>query len=136
MKIVVASNNQGKIREIEALLSESGIQILSLHDVTFERDILEDGTTYEENAGKKARVVAEETGLVTLSDDSGLEVDSLGGEPGIYSARFGGEGISDDERNKLLIERVRSVSGSDRRCRFVCISALVNPLSVTSRTFG
>ncbi|MEW6605835.1 MAG: RdgB/HAM1 family non-canonical purine NTP pyrophosphatase [bacterium] len=124
MEIVIASKNQGKIAEIKKILEDLEIKILSLSDFFTLPDIIEDGNTFEENAVKKARCIFELTGKITLSDDSGLEVDYLGGAPGLKSARFGGEKLSDAERNQLLLELLKGVPISQRRARFKCVVAI------------
>ncbi len=126
MKIVLASKNKKKIGELRALLSKhiENIEILSLEDVGIYEDIIEDGDTFRENALIKAKVAAS-TGYIGVGDDSGLEVDSLDGAPGVYSARYAGEHGDDEANNKLLLEKLRDKS--DRTARFVCTIACVFP---------
>ncbi len=126
MKIVLASRNKKKISELQTLLSQyiDGIEILSLDDVGIYGEIEEDGVTFEENALIKARVAAE-SGYIGVGDDSGLEVDSLGGAPGVYSARYAGEHGDDEANNALLLKNLEDKS--DRRGRFVCCIACVFP---------
>lgn len=124
-EIVLATANKGKIREFSGLLEGVFGKIISLNDLETPPDVVEDGETFKENALKKARAIAAYSGLPALADDSGLVVDSLGGKPGIYSARYAGEGATDrDNIAKLLTE----LSGiEDRNARFVCVLALVSP---------
>ena len=126
MKVVLASRNKHKIGELQALLSKHipEIEVLSLDDVGFEGDIVEDGESFEDNALIKARAAAS-TGYIGLGDDSGLSVRALGGEPGIYSARYAGEHGNDEANNKLLLERLSDKD--DRRAEFVCVLACVFP---------
>ena len=129
-KLVVATRNKGKIKEIKAILADlPGLEILSLED--FPKDLIpeveETGKTFEENAFLKAFAVAKATGFPALADDSGLEVDVLGGKPGVKSARFGGEGISDRERNEKLLALLEGVKHPNRTARFRCCMVLVVP---------
>lgn len=126
MKVVLASRNKHKIKELQALLAcyIPQIEILSLDDVGFEGDIIEDGKTFEENALIKARAAAS-TGYIGLGDDSGLSVRALGGEPGIYSARYAGDHGDDAANNRLLLERLSDKA--DRHAEFVCVIACVFP---------
>ena len=129
MKILIASRNRGKIRELDRLLSAyvtgTKIELLSLDDVGFEGEIEENGTSFQENALIKARAGAGFSGLLTVADDSGLAVDALGGAPGIYSARYAGEGHDDEANNRLLLENLRGVA--DRSAAYVCAMACVFP---------
>lgn len=126
MKAVLASRNKHKIKELQSLLARyiPQIEILSLDDVGFEGDIIEDGKTFEENALIKARAAAS-TGYIGLGDDSGLSVRALGGEPGIYSARYAGEHGDDEANNRLLLEKLSDKA--DRYAEFVCVIACVFP---------
>lgn len=126
MKIVLASRNEKKKRELQSLLSQyvEGIEILSLDEVGIHGEIEEDGTTFEENALIKARVAAS-SGYIGVGDDSGLEVDALGGAPGVYSARYAGEHGDDEANNDLLLKNLEGKS--DRSGRFVCCIACVFP---------
>ncbi len=133
MKIVLASRNAKKIEEVKRILSEfselSKISVLSLDDVGIHGDIEEDGTTFEENALIKARVGAI-NGCIGLADDSGLEVDALGGAPGIYSARYAGEAgghASDERNNEFLLENLKDVPQNQRTARYVAAIACVFP---------
>ena len=126
MKIVLASRNKKKKAELQALLSQyiENIEILSLDDVGIYGEIEEDGTTFEENALIKARAAAA-SGYIGVGDDSGLEVDALGGAPGVYSARYAGEHGDDEANNTLLLKNLEDKS--DRNGRFVCSIACVFP---------
>jgi len=123
-KIVFASKNKGKIREIEALLTGTDVDLLSLHDYPDAPSIIEDGHTFLENALKKARIISEYTGRTVIADDSGLEVDCLGGEPGIHSARYSGEGASDEENIRKLLKEMEGVSVDKRGAAFKCALVL------------
>ena len=128
-RIVLASRNKGKIRELHELLAESGIaaEVLSLADFPELPEIEEDGATFQENAMKKATIVTAATGLITLADDSGLEVDVLGGQPGVMSARFAGSHGNDRANNALLLDRLQGVAESHRTARFRCAIAIAAP---------
>ncbi len=129
MDIVVGTRNTGKLKEISSLFSELGTEarILGLDSFPDLPEIPEPGRTFEENALYKARSVAWHTGLVSLADDSGLEVDALGGEPGIYSARYSGPKASDEENNAKLLARLDGVRFSRRTARFRCVLATCAP---------
>lgn len=124
-EIIVASTNEGKIKEIKAMLNEIGIEVKSIKDV-FDEDIEieETGKTFQENALIKAQTICDMIHLPTLADDSGLEVDAMNGEPGIYSARFMGHDTSYDIKNQYIIDAVK---GKERGARFVCAMALCIP---------
>ncbi len=120
MKLIIASNNEGKIREYKTLLAAVGYnEVLSLKDAHLECDPDETGKTFEENAAIKARALFEMCDCAVLADDSGLMVDALGGEPGVYSARWMGLG-SDDDKNNEILRRLEGVKRSERTARFVC----------------
>ena len=127
MKVVVATKNENKAREISEIFQDMDIEILTLNDLNIDLDIEEDGQTFEENALKKAEAVAQICNEVTLADDSGLEVDVLGGAPGVYSARFAGEGATDKDRNIKLLKELEGVPEEKRTARFVCAAALKFP---------
>lgn len=127
-KIIVATCNQDKIKEIRGILAGDGIEYVSLEDEGLKDiDIKEDGSTFEENAVIKAKTVSEATGLMVLADDSGLEVDYLGGAPGIYSARYMGEDTPYTIKNNHIIEELKDAEGDERSARFVCVMACVFP---------
>jgi len=119
-RIVLASNNAGKVREINQLLENSGIEVLPQAQFDIE-DAVEDGLTFVENAIIKARHAAKLSGLPAIADDSGIEVDALNGAPGIYSARFAGEGSSDEENLHKLLNELKSVPEEQRSARFQCL---------------
>lgn len=126
-KIVFATGNAGKMREIRMILDAPGVEILSMKEAGITTDIEENGTTYEENALIKARAVAAYTDAVVLADDSGLEIDYLNREPGVFSARYLGEDTSYRVKNAKLIERLQGVPDEKRTARFVCAIAAVLP---------
>ncbi|NPV92948.1 MAG: XTP/dITP diphosphatase [Firmicutes bacterium] len=126
-RLVVATNNPGKLTEIRAILGDLPLEILSLRDYPEMAEVEETGATFEENALLKARAVAAHSGEMTLADDSGLEVDHLGGAPGVYSARFAGEPSSPERNNRKLLEMMAGVPASERGGRFRCVIALVDP---------
>ena len=128
-KLLIGSTNKGKIKEVRALLEGFPFQIVGLEDYPQLMNIKEDGDSFKENALKKARVSARETGLLTLADDSGLVVDYLDGSPGIYSARFAGKDATDDENNRKLLNELDGVEKDKRTARFKCVMALVDPES-------
>lgn len=119
MKLVLASQNQKKLKEMRQILGELGIEVCLQSDVGVSIDVEETGTTFEENSLLKAQAVMEATGLPAIADDSGLCVDALGGAPGVYSARYGGEGLDDTGRYRLLLENMRGQS--PRSARFVSV---------------
>ena len=125
--IVLASRNQGKIREIQAMLAELGISLFSLNDYPEIPEIVEDGKSFLENALKKGRTVAEATGEIVLADDSGLEVDALGGAPGIYSARYAGADADDLQNNRKLLHDLKGVPAANRGAAFRCVLVLYPP---------
>ena len=135
-KLVFATGNQNKMREIREIYQDLGYEILSMKEAGVAVDIVEDGTTFEENALIKARAIWKETKGIVLADDSGLEVDYLNGEPGIYSARYLGEDTSYDIKNKAIIDRLEGVPDEKRTARFVCVIAAVFPDGTELTTRG
>ncbi len=127
MKLIFATGNEGKMREIREILADTYPEILSMKEAGIRTDIAEDGTTYEENALIKARAVAAQAHALVLADDSGLEIDYLGKEPGVYSARYLGEDTSYRIKNADLIRRLEGVPEEQRTARFVCAIAAVLP---------
>ena len=125
--MIFATGNMGKMKEIKAILGDIGEEILSMKEAGIDMDIVEDGSTFEENAIIKAKAVMERTGQLALADDSGLEIDALNKEPGIYSARYMGEVTPYEIKNSNLIERMKGVKGKDRSARFVCVIAAAFP---------
>ncbi len=126
-KIIFATGNQDKMKEIRMILSDLDAEILSMKEAGIEADIKEDGTTFEENAVIKAKAVAAYTDAIVLADDSGLEIDYLNKEPGIYSARYMGEDTSYEVKNRNLLERLEGVEKEKRTARFVCAIAAALP---------
>ena len=125
MKLLIASNNAHKVREIKEILSGFFDEMVTMREAGLDIDILEDGKTFRENAVKKATQVLELSGYeAALADDSGLCVDALGGAPGVYSARFAGEGHDDASNNAMLMEKMANVPDELRTCRFSCCIAL------------
>ena len=125
--IVFATGNEGKMREVRMILADLGMKVLSMKEAGANPDILEDGSTFAQNAEIKARAVWECTGGIVLADDSGLVVDYIGGEPGVYSARYMGEDTSYRVKNADLIGRLEGVPEEERTARFVCAIAAVLP---------
>ena len=126
-KIIFASNNQGKIREVKDMLADPDVEVLSMKEAGIDMDIDENGTTFQQNALIKARAVWNETHELTIADDSGLEIDWMNGEPGVYSARFMGHDTSYDVKNAAILEKMKDVRGTDRSARFVCAMAAILP---------
>lgn len=126
-KIIFATGNAGKMKEIHMILADMGLPVLSMKEAGITLDIEENGATYEENALLKARAVAAHTDGIVLADDSGLEIDALQGEPGVYSARYMGEDTSYRIKNASLIKRLEGVPEKLRTARFVCAIAAVLP---------
>ena len=126
-KIVFATGNEGKMREVRMILEDLGIPVLSMKEAGVQADIQEDGTTFEENAVIKAKAVQKLAGGLVLADDSGLEIDFLNGEPGVYSARYMGEDTSYHIKNKSLIDRLEGVKDEERTARYVCVIAAAFP---------
>ncbi len=128
-ELLVATTNQGKFAEVQAFLKSLPLSIVSLRSLGSWPAVVEDGATFEENALKKARALAEYSGTLTLADDSGLEVDALNGAPGIYSARYAGEEGNDDKNNETLLRELQGIAEGQRSARFVCALALCAPKS-------
>ena len=126
-RLIFATGNQNKMREIREILADLPVEILSMKEAGIEADIVEDGKTFEENAIIKAKTIMELTGELVLADDSGLEIDYLNKEPGIYSARYAGTNTSYDIKNSLLLSRMKGVPDKQRTARFVCAVAAVFP---------
>ena len=126
-KIVFATTNAGKIKEIKEILSDFDVEVVSMKEMNITADIEENGATFEENSLIKARAVSKLTGLPALADDSGLEVDYLNGEPGIYSARYLGRDTDYDYKNNYIIDKLKEAKGEERSARFVCVISLVLP---------
>ncbi len=125
MKLILATSNNGKIREINDLFSKTGVDFISLRDCGELPPLVEDGNTFKENAFKKAITVFKATGINVVSEDSGLEVFALNGAPGIFSARFAGEGAGDRENNEKLLNMLKKVPEEERGARFVSLFCLI-----------
>ncbi len=126
-KLIFATGNEGKMKEIRMILGDLDYEILSLKEAGIQADIVEDGTTFEENAVIKARAISELSGCLVLADDSGLEVDYMDKMPGIFSARWMGEDTSYDIKNKAILEKLEGVPEKQRTARFVCAIAAAFP---------
>jgi XTP/dITP diphosphohydrolase len=131
LEIVVATRNLGKLKEIEAILKNYPVRLLSLKDFPAIPEIPEDGTTFAENAAQKARTVARLTGRVAIADDSGLTVDALQGRPGVYSSRYAGENATDEDRYRKLLKEMESIPDGQRQGAFVCAAAVASPSGET-----
>jgi XTP/dITP diphosphohydrolase len=125
--LLVATTNRHKLEEYRAIFSGLPFRLLSLHDILLKMDVEETGTTFAENAVLKAVAYAKVSGLLTLADDSGLEIDALGGAPGVYSARFGGSGASYETRFRLILEQLKGLPAEKRTARFCCVIAIAEP---------
>jgi len=125
LKLVLATHNRDKVREIKALLKNSSFEVLTLDDFPDIQEIEEDGETLEQNAYKKAKTVFNKTGLLALADDTGLEVDALNGRPGVYSSRFSGENATYEDNVNKLLELMEDVSEPKRGAQFRCVISIV-----------
>lgn len=134
--IVVASNNPHKIEEFRRILAPLGFDVRAPSELGLKVGVDETGTSFAVNALLKARAFSEAAGLPAVADDSGLVVDALGGEPGIFSARYGGSGLSDQDRCRMVVERLRDVPAGERTARFVAAIALVSPSGRTLTSEG
>jgi XTP/dITP diphosphohydrolase len=126
-RIILATRNEGKIREVKAMLEDLNIEILSLNYYKDIPEVREDGKSFFENALKKAKVISEHTGEMVLSDDSGLEVEYLGGEPGVYSARYAGHDATDSSNIKKLLKRLEGIPMEKRTASFRCVLVFYRP---------
>jgi len=133
--VVIATRNTGKMNEMRKMLFNTSFSAFSLDEVSVLEEVEETGTSFEENAMLKAETYGKLSGKLTIADDSGIEVDALGGAPGIYSARYGGDGKDDQDRNKLLLENVEGIPEHQLTARFRCVVALWNPIDNTIVTF-
>ena len=136
MRIIFATTNEGKMKEIRMIMADLGIEVLSMKEAGHEADIVEDGQSFEENAIIKAKAIAALCDDIVLADDSGLEVDYLNKEPGIYSARYMGETTPYSIKNQNIIERLEGVEQCRRTARFVCVIAAVFPDGSVRTTRG
>jgi XTP/dITP diphosphohydrolase len=135
-KIIFATGNEGKMKEVKSILADLGMEILSLKEAGINIDIEENGTTFEENAMIKANAIRDITQCIVLADDSGLEIDYLGKEPGIYSARYMGEDTSYTIKNNKILELLQDVPKEKRTARFVCAIAAALPNGKVFTTRG
>ena len=126
-ELLIATSNKGKIVEYHSLLASLPLRLRNLAEFPATEDVEETGMTFSDNAALKARAYAVQTGLWALADDSGLEVDALGGAPGIFSARYGGEGATDAQRIERLLEELSQCAEQERRARFICVIAIAGP---------
>ena len=126
-RVLLASRNRGKIGEIREMLEEIGVTLLNLDDYPGLPEIMENGASFLENALLKARSISEMTGETVLADDSGLEVEALGGAPGVYSARYAGEGADDGKNIEKLLAQLKGVPAEKRQAAFRCVLVLCNP---------
>ena len=126
-RIIFATSNEGKMKEVRMILADLGLEILSMKEAGILADIVEDGKSFEENACIKAGQIQKLAGGIVLADDSGLEVDYLDGAPGIYSARYMGEDTSYDIKNQAIIDKLADAKGEERSARFVCAIAAALP---------
>ncbi len=136
MKLVLATRNGHKVREINEILDGLDIELVSFHDLADLPDVVEDGATLDENAVKKAVEVAKATGLPALADDTGLEVDALGGAPGVHSARYAGPECDYDANNTKLLAELDGVTDSERSAAFRCVVALATPERLVGTVVG
>jgi XTP/dITP diphosphohydrolase len=127
MRLLIATHNRGKLREYVELLGGLPFELLTLDDLGIHEEVEETGTTLTENAGIKAEYYARRSATLTLADDSGLEVEALGGEPGVHSKRYAGDGKSDAERNQFLLDKLREVPREKRGARFRCAIVIADP---------
>lgn len=135
-KLLIATRNKHKKQEIQQIIDGYNIELLGLDDVKEIPEIIEDGQTFKENALKKALVTAKLTGITTLADDSGLAVDALDGQPGVYSARFSGEDADDDKNNHKLLQMMEGLEQDQRNARFICVIAVAAPEGYTQTVEG
>jgi XTP/dITP diphosphohydrolase len=136
VKIILATQNQGKVRELRELLVDEEIEVLSLLDIPDWEDVVENGVTFPDNAALKARVAVRRTGLIALADDSGLEVDALDGAPGVYSARYAGEPKDDERNNDKLLHLLETIPEDKRTARFRCALVIATPFGEEYLTEG
>jgi XTP/dITP diphosphohydrolase len=135
-KLLLATSNPGKTREYRSLLGGLGYQLVTLAEQGIAKVAAESGDSYEQNARLKAATYARLSQLVTLADDSGLEVDALGGEPGIYSARFGGKDATDADKVETLLARLAGIPWEKRTAHFKCVIAIVTPEGQSELCYG
>ena len=135
-ELVVATRNKGKLREIKELLADLDFKVISLDEMEGMPEIIEDGATFEANAIKKALTIARHTKKLTLGEDSGLEVEALGNQPGIYSARFSGTNATDQKNNAKLLRMLKGIALKKRQARYRCFAALADENGVVGVVSG
>lgn len=135
-KIIFATGNKGKIKEIKSILADLKWEVISMEEAGFNEEIEETGVTFRENAMLKAKAVWDQCGGIVLADDSGLEIDYLDGEPGVYSSRYLGSDTPYEEKNKIIIERLKNAGEEERTARFISVIAAVLPNGETFYTEG
>lgn len=134
--LLIATNNAGKLREYRSLLGGVAFDLVSLTDAGIKTDVPETGKTFEENARLKALAFSSLSKLLTLADDSGLEVDALGGEPGVMSARYAGDNATDADRIRFLLAKLKDVPQEKRTARFRCVIAIAKPKGLVGTCSG
>jgi XTP/dITP diphosphohydrolase len=134
--LLIATRNAKKKRELQAILSAWNVQLLTLDDIKGMPEVEEDGSTFVENAAKKAETIARLSGCITLADDSGLVVDALNGAPGVFSARFAGAEANDENNNRKLLKMMQDVPEEERTARFVCVIAVAGPQGLINTVQG
>lgn len=127
MSLIIATQNKGKLKEIRRVFADVGIDVEGMDNYPELVAAVEDGTTFKENAKKKAQAIVQQTGKPCLADDSGLTVKALQGRPGVYSARYAGEGATDSENNQLLLKEMDQIADGQRHAAFCCVIALCYP---------
>ncbi len=135
-RIIFATTNKNKVREVNMMMEGFDVELVPMTEVGIDVDIEETGTTFEENAIIKAKVICELTGEIALADDSGLEVDYLDGAPGVYSSRFLGEDTPYEIKNDYIIEKLKDAKGNERSARFACAMAMVFPDGDVETCYG
>ncbi len=138
MKIVLATNNSHKVSEFKSCFAQKGIdaEIITIKETGFQGDIIEDADTFDGNAYIKAKALCDHTGLITIADDSGLAVSALGGAPGVYSARYAGDGASDMDNIQKLLSELGKTENDDRNAKFVCCICVCRPDGEVLSVFG
>ncbi|WP_172368971.1 XTP/dITP diphosphatase [Sporosarcina jiandibaonis] len=134
-EVIIATNNAGKGKDFEALFTPLGIKVLTLNDIEQKIEVEETGKTFEENAILKAETVSKLLGKTVIADDSGLEIDALGGAPGVYSARYAGNGSTDDDNIDKALRELAGLTEVERTARFRCVLAIAGP-SIETETFS
>jgi len=132
MRLILATNNQNKVREFGEILADTGVEVISQRQAGIDLEVEETGSTFGENSFLKADAACRASGLAAIADDSGICVDALGGEPGVFSARYGGGGLDDEGRNALLVKNMQGKT--DRTARYVCAVTCVFPDGTVLRT--